>query len=98
MANDFMNNPNRLNNNGIEFGFGTPNLSETVSAIEADKAVTISVKEYTEPVEVTPTEPNKFMGKVTVTLDTSEATNEEPSSGDEPPVEEPTDPEQEPTG
>lgn len=72
IVNDFMNNPNRLNNNGIEFGFGTPNLSGLVSGIEPNKDVTIVVKDYTEPVEVTPSEGNTLMGKVTVTLDTTD--------------------------
>jgi hypothetical protein len=40
--------------------------------IEAKKEVTIKVSEYTEPVEIVPTEGKDGMAKVIVTLDTSE--------------------------
>ncbi len=40
--------------------------------IEAKKEVTIKVSEYTEPVEITPTEGKDGIAKVIITLDTSE--------------------------
>jgi hypothetical protein len=40
--------------------------------IEAKKEVTIKVSEYTEPIEIVPTEGKDGMAKVIVTLDTSE--------------------------
>ena len=40
--------------------------------IEAKKEVTIKVSEYTEPIEITPTEGKDGIAKVIVTLDTSE--------------------------
>ena len=40
--------------------------------IEAKKEVTIKVSEYTEPIEITPTEGKDGIAKVIITLDTSE--------------------------
>ena len=43
--------------------------ANSVNTVEADKQVTISVLDYTAPVEVTPSQGFKAMEKVTVTLD-----------------------------
>ena len=40
--------------------------------IEAKKEVTIKVSEYTEPIEITPTEGKDGIAKVIITLDTEE--------------------------
>ena len=71
MANDFMANVNKVNVDGVNMSYSTTQNVGTVGSVESNKDVTIVVKDYTDPVVVTPTSPNTAMGSVTVTLDTT---------------------------
>ena len=71
MANNFMANVNKVNVDGVNMSYSTTQNVGAVGSVESNKDVTIVVKDYTDPVVVTPTSPNTAMGSVTVTLDTT---------------------------
>ena len=67
-----MANVNKVNVDGVNMSYSTTQNVNVFGYVESNKDVTIVVKDYTDPVVVTPTSPNNAMGSVTVTLDTNE--------------------------